>query len=185
MQSASRYLLPVFIIGLICQSCGLSNRHLSNRAFLRRLSGLEYRIGDLAVRLENGKYVQETAPDAASEIHVVLSEWLVLGDLNGDHQSDAAVILIANQGNAAKHYYLVPVIRQGKQLAALDAISIGDRISMVSLSIADRQIDVVYLDKEPGNQTESSPKTEIRRRFSVRSDALTELSLFQNLYVKR
>lgn len=185
MKTVCQYFLPIFLVCLICQSCGFTRRHLSNRTFLRLLSGLEYRIDDQVIQLEKGKYVQKIAPGTASEMYVALSDWLVLGDLNGDRQADAAVILITNNGSTGKHYYLVPVLRQGNQLVALNAILIGERISIVSMIIEDQQIDVVYLDREPGDSMVALPKIEIRRRFSIKSNTLAELQLTQDFYVKR
>ncbi|MGC9363585.1 MAG: hypothetical protein ACP5FZ_03345 [Fidelibacterota bacterium] len=186
MKVICKYLLPIFLVSLICQSCGLSSRHLSNRAFLRHLSGLEYRIDNQVIQLAKGKYMQKKAPDATSEMVVALSDWLVLGDLNGDRQADAAVILITNSGGNGKYYYLVPVLRQDNQHPlALNAFFVGERISIVSLNIEDQQIDLVYLDREPGDSMATLPKIEIRRRFSIKSDTLAEIQLIQDLYVKR
>lgn len=184
MKTVCQYFLPILLVGLVYQFCGFPTHHLSNRAFLRLLSGLEYRIDDQLIQLEKGKSVQKIAPDAA-EMSVALSDWLVLGDLNGDRQDDAAIVLITDKGGTGEHYYLVPVLRQDKQPVALNAICIGERISIVSLNIEDQQIDVVYLDREPGDSVTALPKIEIRRRFSVKGDRLTELPLSQDFYVKR
>ncbi|MBU0710702.1 hypothetical protein KKC74_03595 [bacterium] len=136
---------------------------------------MEYQIDNHLVKLEKGTSLKEIVTGAASKLRVDLSEWLVLGDLNCDHQSDAVVILTTNMGGTGVFYYLVPVIRQPDKTVALESILLGDRISMVALDIQDGQINVVYLDREIGDSMTRSPSIEIQRRFTLSNNTLSML----------
>ena len=160
---------------LSSQFCNHSNWDFSNRSFLRRLSSMEYQIDNQVVKLEKGTCVKEIVPGAASKLRVNLSEWLALGDLNCDHQSDAVVILTANMGGSGTFYYLIPVIKQREKTVALESILLGDRISMVALDIQDGQITVVYFDRDIGDSMTSSPSVEIQRRFTLSNNTLSML----------
>jgi hypothetical protein len=187
MKVAQKSLVLISTVFLFWQACSFSNGKLTNRSFLQRLSGMEYRIDEYVVKLENGAYEQETLPDSASKLHVDLSDWLTFGDLNNDARSDAAAILTTNMGGSGINYYLVPVVQQADNPVALKAIRLGDRISMVSLSIENQQIAVVYLEQNTGDSTTSAANREMQRRFAIIDNTVSELSEFTislNEYVR-
>ena len=176
MKLTRNPILLILMILLSMQLCKFSDGHFTNRSLLHRLSGMEYQIDKHVVKLENGEYIKEILPGTASLLRVNLSEWLILGDLNYDSQSDAAVILTTNMGGTGKFYYLIPVLRQADNPVALEAILLGDRISMVSLNIENQQISVVYLDRNSEDSMTSTPGREIQRRFSIINSTVTELN---------
>jgi len=168
--------LPVLIILLVAESCHHSGRRFSNRVFLRQLSNMEYKLDNRIIPLEKGVYSGEILPGAASTINVKLSEWLALGDINGDKQSDAVVVLIHNAGGSGTFHYLVPVVKDSDNLCALDAVLLGDRISMVSLNIENQQINIVYLKHGSEEAMSTPPSREIQRHFRLQDHALTEVN---------
>lgn len=137
---------------------------------------MDYRIDDQVIALKKGTFVKDILPGTASKIRVDLSDWLILGDLNNDHQSDAAIILTANMGGSGRFFYLIPVLWQTNNPLALEAILLGDRISMVSLNIENQQINVVYLGYSPEEAMATSPSREIQRHFILRDHVITEVN---------
>jgi len=92
------------------------------------------------IELKNGSYT-ETYPDSASVGYLGIfdiqhhDEKIVFGDLNGDGNKDAAVILDSHFGGSGHFYELAIVINKNGTPFHLASENLGDRVTINSIEI--------------------------------------------------
>jgi heat shock protein HslJ len=93
-------------------------------------AGLDKRLG--AVTLANGRWTgPPTAPGAASRPIVELADgFRVVGDLDGDRQDEAAVVLTYRSGGTAAFSFLAVVTRKDGTLKNVATTALGDRVQV-------------------------------------------------------
>jgi hypothetical protein len=85
-------------------------------------------------------------------------------------------VVVADPGGSGSFYYLAALLEQdGKPVHAASAL-LGDRIKIMAVSIADRQIRVTYLDRKPGEPFTTEPSLEVTRIFQLQEGQLVEIS---------
>lgn len=148
---------------------GLTNEQLLNATF-----NLPDAPGG-AITLAGGEGQVAAAPNSASMYKVILHSPAAFGDLDGADGADAAAVLVADPGGSGSFYYLVALLDQdGSPLHAASAL-LGDRIKVKSVSIADGQIRVVYLDRQPGEPFTTEPSLEVTKDFRLQDGQLEEV----------
>ena len=88
-------------------------------------------------QLQDGMYEEQIAPDSASKVTLRLSEHFASGDVNADGLDDAAVVLVASGGGSGTFYTLEIVVNNLGYPIHVYTASLGDRIRVESLEIAD------------------------------------------------
>jgi hypothetical protein len=78
-----------------------------------------------------------------------MAERIAYGDLNGDGTKDAAVLLAVNTGGSGVFKYLALVIPEKGKPVNLSTISLGDRVTIKTLSIRNGKIKVKMLTHSP------------------------------------
>lgn len=119
-----------------------------------QLANAEYRSELLAgetVRLANGRYRQGPGGDASPVPELRLGAATATGDLNGDGVPDAAVILIADRGDGDFRCELAAVVNEGGKPRHGASVSLGERVTVLSLAIRSGVISVDYLCPGPGD----------------------------------
>jgi heat shock protein HslJ len=112
-----------------------------------------------SVTLVNGEYRDPSQAGTA----LIMSNYAAFGDVTGDGQEDAVLVLIATGGGSGTFYYLTVVQHQGEAL--LDARTlIGDRVRLNSLQIAGKQIVVDMLQAGP-NDPQCCPSIQAIQRY--------------------
>lgn len=110
----------------------------------RTLQNSTYQILDVGtVKLTDGKY-----ENLAQQITVTLinqPDLIAVGDLNGDRQPDAVVLLAVNTGGSGVFMYLAPVLQQGNRLQPGSLLSLGDRVRVQSITINQNRAKVEML----------------------------------------
>jgi hypothetical protein len=89
------------------------------------------------VQLKNGKYF---GSDANGSLIVDLLPQVAFGDLNGDGEQDAAILLAENGGGSGTFISLISIVSEGKQFSQAAAHFIDDRPIINELSIVDSKI---------------------------------------------
>jgi uncharacterized lipoprotein YbaY/membrane-bound inhibitor of C-type lysozyme len=97
------------------------------------------------------------------------------GDLNGDTSPDTAVAMIVNSGGSGVFTYVSAVLNNGGIAKPVDTVFIGDRVSLSSLSIADEELLVTYLDRLPDEPMSARPTVTTTKRYQLENDKLVEL----------
>jgi hypothetical protein len=94
---------------------------------------------DKTVQLTDGKY---EAGSGADYLLVQLLDQGAIGDLNGDGQPDAALLLAENGGGSGVFVSVVVMLNQDGQIVQAGAVLIDDRPKINSLTIQDGQINI-------------------------------------------
>lgn len=117
----------------------------TGRISLETLRNFTYRleVTQSEVPLQEGVF-------SGGEIDSQLVEPVAFGDLNGDGQEDAAVILRANTGGSGTFYELVGLLNQSGTPVQAGSAFIGDRQGINSLLIENGRIALDYLTQGPG-----------------------------------
>jgi heat shock protein HslJ len=133
----------IFQVDPYSTTTAFTREELANTAYLSEWtdSGL--------VQLVNGEFRAPIAEGSASELVVVLTNYAAFGDLDGDGQEEAAVILVTNAGGSGSFYDLAIVGKQGETLTNLANTLLGDRVQIKSLRIEDGEISVDFLTQGP------------------------------------
>ncbi len=97
-------------------------------------------------RLKNGIYESGQGLDNYISLKLVA---LALGDLNGDGQSEAAVILVSNFGGSGSFYEITVLVNRGQDLEQTNNLELGDRVEIKKLAIAGGKIRLDLLTHGP------------------------------------
>ncbi|HEY9618665.1 MAG TPA: hypothetical protein V6C64_17605 [Microcoleaceae cyanobacterium] len=111
---------------------------------LRTLQNTTYSVPDVGpVKLTDGKY--ENSSKQLTVTLVNQPDLIAVGDLNGDRQPDAVVLLAVNSGGSGVFMYLAPVLQQGNRLQTGALLPLGDRVRVQSITIEQRRAKVEML----------------------------------------
>lgn len=97
-------------------------------------------------RLKNGMY--ESGKGLDDYVSLKLAA-LALGDLNGDGQPEAAVILVSNFGGSGSFYEITVLINRGQDLEQTNSLELGDRVEIKKLAITGGRIRLDLLTHGP------------------------------------
>jgi heat shock protein HslJ len=129
--------LLVFQVDSYSTTDSFTREELANAAYLSEWTDQG------TVQLNNGEY------RAAAEQIVTLTNFAAFGDLDGDGQDEAAVILVTNTGGSGSFYDLAIVRKQSGALTNLATTLLGDRVQIKSLRIENGKISVDLLTQGP------------------------------------
>ena len=121
------------------------------------------------VQFKDGKY--ETG-SGADYLLVEMLPQMAVGDLNGDGQTDAAVLLAENGGGSGVFVSLVPFISTGSGFTEAQAVLIDDRPRINALTIQDGKISLDALI-HGADDSMASPSMKVVETYTFSGDALT------------
>ena len=132
----------------------------------------EYLIDDRRIQLVDGVADTEMAPGAASRLRTTLLGMPVTGDLDGDGDQDAALLLVQEFGGSGAFYYAA--VAQGADGATQgsNGIFLGDRIIVESVDIIGRTIVIHFVTRRPGQAMTVEPTERKVLMMGLRNDAL-------------
>ena len=120
----------------------------------------------------NGKAVSNAEPGSATRTTTRIIGRPVTGDLNGDGVADAAVVLIRDAGGSGAYYYVAAAINIGGKAEGTNAKFLGDRITLRTIRIVNRQILVTYLDRKPSEPFSAKPTIAVTKRYALQGRVL-------------
>ncbi len=126
---------------------------------------------DGRVRLSNGTYRGKMLPDSATELIVILSDQVALGDLNGDGADDAAVVLITDPGGSGTFHHLSVLINEDGSPKHVASQLLGDRIKVKSLFIRSEEIAVEMIKQGP-NDPMCCPTLQVAQHYVLQGSKL-------------
>ncbi|OHA85620.1 MAG: hypothetical protein A2408_01030 [Candidatus Yonathbacteria bacterium RIFOXYC1_FULL_52_10] len=94
-----------------------------------------YQIDGQEYLLVNGTVEKETAPGSASKDTVRVFGEPVVGDLDADGDTDAAIFLVKNSGGSGTFYYVALAMNENGTYRGTNALFLGDRIAPQTLEI--------------------------------------------------
>jgi heat shock protein HslJ len=140
----------------------------------RELEGITVRsawFSSGTVTLKNGEYRAPTAPGAATETVLRLTDWRAFGPVNG--KDAVAIVLVTDPGGSGTFYDLALLeMRTGGWVYA-DSVLLGDRVKVHSVGIKDNAI-IVSMTVHGQGDAMCCPSREVTRRFMVQEGRLVE-----------
>lgn len=139
-----------------------------------------YRIDDQEFTLEGGKVTVPGPPGAASKTVVEIVGVPVSGDLDGDGQQDAVVLLVQTTGGSGTFYYAAAALKRGETFLGTPAVFVGDRIAPRNLSIRHGVVNLDYAQRRPGEAMATAPSLAASKYLVNRGDRLEEVVLTES-----
>jgi hypothetical protein len=148
---------------------GLSPQNLANATYQG--------IYEQPVTLVDGVYEGEPFVEGgASRPTVILIDTpIAYGDINGEGQEDAAVLLAENSGGSGTFVYLAAVVNQDGQPVNVATTLLGDRVQVESLKIENDQIVVEMVQAGPDDPM-CCPSQRAVKTYELQGDQLVETS---------
>jgi hypothetical protein len=121
-----------------------------------------YLIENNSIQLKDGSFNGIVSPMGIGSVEVKIFGEPTFGDLDGDGDDDAVVLLTYNSAGSGTFYYTAIAISDGEKYVGGKALFVGDRIAPQNIEIRNGMILVNYADRnidEPMTTPPSVGKT--------------------------
>jgi hypothetical protein len=118
---------------------------------------ISYVVEGAVFNMKDGKAEIKYAPGSASKNILRVFGEPVYGDLDGDGDSDAALILQNQPGGSGIFYYAVLAINADGKYRATNALVLGDRIAPQTVEIRDGRAVFNYAVRKAGEPMSAQP----------------------------
>jgi hypothetical protein len=108
-----------------------------------------YTIAESEIRLIGGRSELQAAPGSAMRTKTLVFGKPVYGDLDGDGDEDAAVILVQDPGGSGTFYYIGAALGVKGGYRGTNAVLLGDRVAPLKVDIRNGLIFIDYRDRRP------------------------------------
>jgi hypothetical protein len=122
-----------------------------------QIKNAQYQLGARddhpTVQLQNGKFGTGTDATTVDFADVTLSDFIALGDINGDGLNEAAVVVFENYGGSGVFGFLALYVNQDGQPVFLDSVMIDDRPRINGLGFDGNEIHLdatIHGFQDPG-----------------------------------
>jgi len=135
-----------------------------------------YLIEGQALPLADGMRTSVAAPGSATITKTMVLGKPVYGDLTGDGNKDAAVLLTHDPGGSGTFYYVAVALNVKNRFQGTNAVLIGDRIAPRDMGVGNGIVKINYLDRLPEEPMSAPPsvrKTSILVLNDNRLEAVT------------
>jgi hypothetical protein len=136
-----------------------------------------YLVERQEVRLVNGRSEVRAAPGSATRIKTWVLGKPVYGDLDGDADEDAAVLLVHAPGGSGTFYYVATALKLDGTYRGQNAVLIGDRVAIRSVAIRNGIVITNYADRRFEQPMTTPPSVNKSKYLTVRGDELEEIQV--------
>ena len=164
----------LLVVALMLTACGSAKT--SDALTTEALRNAEYQTEwtpEGTVRLEDGEYRAPAAPGSASEIVIALTEYVAVGELDG--QPAAAVILYTDGGGSGTFYELHVMVDRDGQPYDVAWTQLGDRVQINSLAVEGDEIVVDMVTHGPEDPM-CCPTQQVVQAYALQGEELTMTS---------
>lgn len=134
-----------------------------------------YEIGAESVALVDGRAETATAPGSASSMETRVFGQPVSGDLDGDGDEDAALLLLQDFGASGTFYYVAAARKVSDGYAGTNAVFLGDRIAPQHVAIANGIVVANYAVRGPQEPMTGRPSLHVSKYLTLEKEALIEI----------
>jgi hypothetical protein len=135
---------------------------------------ISYNIEGRDVILKDGQAESSYQDGSAEKIITKIFETKEIGDLNGDGNSDTAVILTEDLGGSGTFYYAAAALRTDNGYKGTNAVLLGDRIAPQTMEIKDSEMIVNYADRNIGEDFSMPPSVGVSKYLVYLNNVLFE-----------
>lgn len=119
------------------------------------------------VTLSDGVAEKPAAPGSAARNTFRIVGEPVMGDVTGDGNADAALLLENDPGGSGTFYYAVLAVDDNGSYRATNAVALGDRIAPRGVEFTDGRFVYRYLERKPGESLAVAPSVEKRTEITL------------------
>ena len=142
------FIISILIVGVLFLVALLSPQPLSkNGENVKSPLNATYLIDEKPVTLVAGKAEIESAPGSASKNNIFNFGEPVYGDIEGDGDQDALLLLVNETGGSGTFYYVALAINVEGSYHGTDTILLGDRIAPQTYYFLGNKAIVNYADR--------------------------------------
>lgn len=116
-----------------------------------------YGIEGGKIRLKDGLSEISAAPGSAARVRTRVKGDPVYGDVDGDGEDDAAVVLVHDPGGSGTFYYIGVVLNASHGNKENQTVLIGDRFVLGQVVILNGAVVVRYLQRRPDEPMSAAP----------------------------
>ncbi len=135
------------------------------------VKNMPYVILNKTFTLKGGKAEVALTPGSSSVNILLMFGEPVYGDLDGDGDTDAAILLANSPGGSGTFYYAVLAIKNGKSYTSTNALLLGDRITPQTVEIKEGRALYNYAVRKDTDPVTTSPS--IGKSLWIHYDAKT------------
>ena len=134
-----------------------------------------YTIGANEIRLSGGRSELQTAPGSAMRTKTLAFGKPVCGDLDGDGDEDAAVIIVQDPGGSGTFYYIGAALGVKGGYRGTNAVLLGDRVAPLKVDIRNGVIFIDYRDRRPEEPMAIAPSVGKSAYLTLKNGKLTPI----------
>ena len=116
-----------------------------------------YLIEGRAVHLIDGSREVAAALGSATKIRTAVLGQPVYGDIDGDGDKDAALLLTHDPGGSGTFYYVAAAISLNGRYQATNTVLLGDRIAPMDITIRSGTVVVKFADRRLEEPMSTAP----------------------------
>lgn len=116
-----------------------------------------YNVEGEEFTLVAGSAKKELMPNSATMSELVMFGEPSFGDIDGDGDDDAVLILVNNPGGSGSFYYATLAINIAGKYKGTDAVLLGDRIAPQTYRIIDNKAEINYVVRRPEDDFSIAP----------------------------
>jgi hypothetical protein len=116
-----------------------------------------YIVEGQKIRLIDGRSETESAPGSAIKVITSVFGKPVYGNIDGESDADAALILTYNPGGSGTFYYVAAALNVNGFYLGTRAILLGDRVAPQNVSVSNGVIVANYADRRRDEPMAASP----------------------------
>lgn len=133
-----------------------------------------YVIEGESVTIAGGAFEKEAAPGSATKIKISVFGVPTAGDIDGDGDEDAALLLVRDPGGSGTFYYVAAAFNTGGGYQGTNAVFLGDRIAPHLVEISEGRIIANYAERKPGEPISARPSVGQSKYLTVSGGELVE-----------
>jgi len=137
-----------------------------------------YIIEGKEIHLHNGRFETEAAPGSATKIRTAVFAEPVYGDMDGDGDEDAVLLLTQDPGGSGTFYYIAVAVNQSDGYRGTHAKLLGDRIAPQNITVRNGFITATYADRRPEEPMAALPSVAKSRYLILQNTELKEIRPF-------
>jgi hypothetical protein len=127
------------------------------------------------ISLLNGRSEVEAAPGSATKIITAVFGRVVLGDLDGDSDEDAALLLVHAPGGSGTFYYVAAALNTNGTYRGTNAVLLGDRIAPQNITVRNGVIVANYADRRFEEPMSTPPSVGKSRYLTLEQSKLATI----------
>jgi hypothetical protein len=117
----------------------------------------KYLIQGKSFQLVNGKRLLPVAQGSATRIKTIVLGKPVYGDMTGDGDKDAALLILHDSGGSGSFYYVAAALNEQQHFKGTNALLLGDRIIPKEIKIRNGSVLVKFVDLHPEESMSTTP----------------------------